>query len=1086
MTDPLSVATGVAGLLSLGLQVTESLFEFYTAYKGQDADVARTTTKVEGLLTIFRNLEAALRERTFQPNKQDIVKNIESCIQTCKDAIGELQDECKKLSRGSAGDIKGSLKVAGRRVAYPFRKSTLQKLDEDIGEIRDNLSLALDVLQLKDQKKAQDDIADLKLLLRHVSASQLSTSVREWLKAPDASVNHNAACAKRHPGTGMWFINGSFFTTWLRQDGSFLWLNGPAGCGKSLLCASAIQHTFRQKHSMVNVGIAFFYFTFSDDSKQDESAMLRALLLQLSGQLSNGPALLDRIRTSSTVATPPTDSLLEHLRDLIRRFHHVYILLDALDECPRYSQRDRVLNALQEMRKWSLPGLHLLVTSRDELDIRVSLNPDQNQMLIMKNAGIDQDISDFISSQLEVDPKLRRWQQHHGRIKSALTDRAQGVRCPRSENHLDRCLRSLPRGLDETYERMLCNIDEDCVEDARRILTLLCFSTRPLKIPELIDGIAVNLNEPAGLDRRRRLHDADDIRTICPGLIEIRFDEVHRPWGNRGYDNVRVTPNVRLAHFSVQEYLESDRITKQKAASFALQSGPANAEIAQIYLVYLLEPGLSLNWASTKRFPLSLLAAQCWCDHYRNAGNAMSSLNGLILRLFRQPDTLHTWMRLNNADKARSFQIWLELMHEPWSPALPILFATFLGLDGVLLELLALEEKTKDRRDLINSLIGRRPLFALGVAAENGHEKLVRLLLDAGADVSAGRHRALRRASENSHTSVVRMLLDADPHRGGLDEALKGAITPYRVHKDISKMLLEAGADPNGCVEGYTTLLAWASLLGDNEAVQLLLNAGADASAVGRRDESALLLAVRNGNENVVKSLLSAGAEVNAVSCDSTALQEAVEYFCSTKMLQVLLSAGADVNAVSFSRCTPLQVASRHAWPEGVKILLNAGADVNPKKSYRTTALYEAVMSCSVEVVKMLLGAGADIDPLDFRRSLLHRASRTGQGEMVEVLLDAGADINATESSRTALHEAAMRDSTEVVEILLNAGADINAVSGLFDTPLERASRLGQWEVVEVLLNAGAIDEGGKARQALETRIPLKEEKWGEDWEGDT
>lgn len=47
---------------------------------------------------------------------------------------------------------------------YPFRQSTLQKLDEDIGEIRANLSSALHVLQLKDNKRIQDDITEIKFL----------------------------------------------------------------------------------------------------------------------------------------------------------------------------------------------------------------------------------------------------------------------------------------------------------------------------------------------------------------------------------------------------------------------------------------------------------------------------------------------------------------------------------------------------------------------------------------------------------------------------------------------------------------------------------------------------------------------------------------------------------------------------------------------------------------------------------------------------------------------------------------------------------------------------------------------------------
>lgn len=60
MTDPLSVTAGIAGLFSLGIQVTESLVKFYNSYKSQDIDVARVTTKLENLSDIFRSLSAAL------------------------------------------------------------------------------------------------------------------------------------------------------------------------------------------------------------------------------------------------------------------------------------------------------------------------------------------------------------------------------------------------------------------------------------------------------------------------------------------------------------------------------------------------------------------------------------------------------------------------------------------------------------------------------------------------------------------------------------------------------------------------------------------------------------------------------------------------------------------------------------------------------------------------------------------------------------------------------------------------------------------------------------------------------------------
>lgn len=265
--DPLSVAAGIAGLISLGIQVTGSLVKFYTSYSGQDTDVTRTTGKLESLLDTFQFLQTALQSRTFQPDEQDLIKNIESSIRQCDELIQELKEECEKCEKASTTGIKGTIRAAGRRAAYPFRQSTLQKLDEAIGEIRHNLSIALDVLQLRDHKNTQDDIAELKSLLEVVRGTQISATIHDWLKAPDATVNHNAACAKRHPGTGIWFVKGPIFTTWLTQDNSFLWLSGFAGCGKSVLCSTAIQYTFRHNQSNPGVGIAFFYFTFNDESK---------------------------------------------------------------------------------------------------------------------------------------------------------------------------------------------------------------------------------------------------------------------------------------------------------------------------------------------------------------------------------------------------------------------------------------------------------------------------------------------------------------------------------------------------------------------------------------------------------------------------------------------------------------------------------------------------------------------------------------------------------------------------------------------------------------------------------------------------
>ena len=359
--------------------------------------------------------------------------------------------------------------------------------------------------------------------------------------------------------------------------------------------------------------------------------------------------------------------------------------------------------------------------------------------------------------------------------------------------------------MDETYERILCSIDEGSIKDARRILTLLCFSFRPLTVQEVIDGIAVDLDEPACLNLRRRLQDADDLREICPGLIDFgvkRDDETQ--FESDGYNDIEgMTPTVRIAHFSVQEYLESDRITQQKAASFALQSASAHAEIAQICLVYLQEPGLSsgaLDQTKLKEFPLAHFAALFWHHHYRNATSATSRLDPLILRIFQQHQGFfYTWVKLHNPDRPWITHVDLSLGSSESDIASPVYYASLLGLDIVLHELISnCQELASGGRDLINARHGDYG-NALNAASEGGHEKVVQILIDAEADVNAQNQYGcpvLFSASVNGHEKIVQMLIDAGADVNAQNvyygNALHAAST--RGHEKVVQMLIDAGA----------------------------------------------------------------------------------------------------------------------------------------------------------------------------------------------------------------------------------------------------------------------------------------------------
>ncbi|KAK2870585.1 hypothetical protein FQN49_003081, partial [Arthroderma sp. PD_2] len=250
MADPFSIAAGVAGLISLSIQVMGSIVKFYDSYKGQDSAVDNTAKKLGSFLNTLQYLEQRIQERKFQHNERDLVRTIESSIEGREDLVQELQDEYEKFKKKApANGLLASIRAVRRRVSYPFKESTLKKLDEDISEMREHLSFALNALQVEENRKHQGGIADLKTVLDAVRADQISSTIRAWLKAPDATTNHHYTVDKCYSGTGMWFVRGTKFETWLTQGSSFLWINGFAGSGKSVLCSTAIQYTFRKKQA---------------------------------------------------------------------------------------------------------------------------------------------------------------------------------------------------------------------------------------------------------------------------------------------------------------------------------------------------------------------------------------------------------------------------------------------------------------------------------------------------------------------------------------------------------------------------------------------------------------------------------------------------------------------------------------------------------------------------------------------------------------------------------------------------------------------------------------------------------------------
>ena len=172
---------------------------------------------------------------------------------------------------------------------------------------------------------------------------------------------------------------------------------------------------------MSNAGsafLAYFYFDYKDTAKHDSRALLSSLLVQLSDQSDIFCDALDSLYDAHQRGSvqPTTESLTKCLKDMITITGQVpiYLLIDALDECPNDSgipsSRGKVLQLVKELAELHQPNLRLCLTSCLEFDIRITLEPLATQRISLDDeCGQKQDINDYVTFVVHSDRKMKRW-----------------------------------------------------------------------------------------------------------------------------------------------------------------------------------------------------------------------------------------------------------------------------------------------------------------------------------------------------------------------------------------------------------------------------------------------------------------------------------------------------------------------------------------------------------------------------------------------------------------------------------------------------------------------------------------------------
>lgn len=165
--------------------------------------------------------------------------------------------------------------------------------------------------------------------------------------------------------------------------------------------------TSRRKDSSEVTLAAYFYCDFRKTELQEPANVIGSLVAQLCSQVGWYPEELELAydRSSNTAGQKrrPTFSVLQQALEVLAKDGKLILLVDAIDEC---NCRKDLIELICRLTQ-TIQQVKILITSRDELDIREAFHVFARVRMESRLEDMDRDIRDYINSRLQSDPKLQ-------------------------------------------------------------------------------------------------------------------------------------------------------------------------------------------------------------------------------------------------------------------------------------------------------------------------------------------------------------------------------------------------------------------------------------------------------------------------------------------------------------------------------------------------------------------------------------------------------------------------------------------------------------------------------------------------------
>ncbi|KAH9167687.1 hypothetical protein EDB89DRAFT_1909854 [Lactarius sanguifluus] len=441
------------------VQITVEILDILaTATKEMEQSRAKTfLKKVAG----WTDLEDGLKKLDKLTNEEVVMASVQVLKVTHKiddkvTAVGEdvrSVDEKVQVVEGEVQIVKGEVQVVKGEVQVV--KGEVQVVKGEVQGVKGEVQVVKSEVQLvNDNVKSVDDKVqaitensmEVKLIVQ-----QTANEGTNYGKALGNGKLHRirprttiSPVIVNTEGTAEWFFEANQFENW-KADWSPAVDSRETGFREErpmLMPSDAAPQSINDLTILCEAGsasMAYFYFDFRDVDKQARRDLLPSLLVQLSTRSDPFCDILSRLyETHDQGARQPSDkALTQCLKEMLTLPNQgpVYLILDALDECPDTSDvpspREQVLDLVKDLVGLRLPSLRICVTSRPEVDICDALESLASQTVSLQDErGQKKDIADYVRSVVYSGSGkfMRRWRKDDKEhVIETLSERADGM-----------------------------------------------------------------------------------------------------------------------------------------------------------------------------------------------------------------------------------------------------------------------------------------------------------------------------------------------------------------------------------------------------------------------------------------------------------------------------------------------------------------------------------------------------------------------------------------------------------------------------------------------------------------------------------